>query len=149
MIWRFLLGIVGIIGLMQPAQANDFRESSFGLQWQHRLVVVFDDGAMFQAQKDELTEAAFEWLDRDLVLIGVSGASVHTIDHQGQLSAAQIAAIKTLDVKTLRDRYPGPVILIGKDGGVKLRQDHPITNADLFSTIDVMPMRRREMSSTP
>ena len=37
------------------------------------------------------------------------------------------------------------VVLIGKDGGVKLRQEEPISVADLFALIDSMPMRKQEM----
>jgi len=36
-------------------------------------------------------------------------------------------------------------LLIGKDGGVKLKSDAPISNEKLFETIDAMPMRQREM----
>jgi hypothetical protein len=50
---------------------------------------------------------------------------------------------------TLRQRYRLPsnafaVILIGKDGGIKLRQAQPIAAAELQDTIDAMPMRRGE-----
>ena len=37
------------------------------------------------------------------------------------------------------------VILVGLDGGIKLRQDQPVTTDELFSLIDSMPMRQREM----
>ena len=37
------------------------------------------------------------------------------------------------------------VLLVGKDGGVKLRQGQPVTAETLFAKIDAMPMRRREM----
>ena len=37
------------------------------------------------------------------------------------------------------------VLLIGKDGGVKLRSDVPLTADRIFATIDSMPMRQREM----
>lgn len=36
-------------------------------------------------------------------------------------------------------------VLIGKDGGVKELSRHPISPADLFGTVDKMPMRREEM----
>lgn len=36
-------------------------------------------------------------------------------------------------------------VLIGRDGGVKLRSDEPVTPEDLFQLMDSMPMRRREM----
>lgn len=54
------------------------------------------------------------------------------------------------DQGRLRRRYgvaPGrfAVLLIGKDGGVKLRSDAPLTARTLFDAIDAMPMRRAEM----
>jgi hypothetical protein len=36
-------------------------------------------------------------------------------------------------------------VLIGKDGGVKEKSSRPISPADLFGTVDKMPMRRAEM----
>ena len=36
------------------------------------------------------------------------------------------------------------VVLIGKDGGVKLNQLRPLAPADLFGTVDKMPMRQQE-----
>ena len=36
-------------------------------------------------------------------------------------------------------------ILIGKDGGEKLRSSSPVDNQKLYSLIDQMPMRRDEM----
>ena len=38
------------------------------------------------------------------------------------------------------------VLLVGKDGGVKLRSDRPVRAEDLFALIDTMPMRRQEMT---
>jgi hypothetical protein len=38
------------------------------------------------------------------------------------------------------------IILIGLDGGVKLRASEFITSQKLFATIDVMPMRREEIN---
>jgi hypothetical protein len=37
------------------------------------------------------------------------------------------------------------VVLIGKDGGEKLRRATPIAPAELFSLVDSMPMRQAEM----
>jgi len=38
------------------------------------------------------------------------------------------------------------IILIGLDGGIKLRQSHFLSHESLFATIDVMPMRRQELN---
>ena len=37
------------------------------------------------------------------------------------------------------------VLLIGRDGGVKLRSGTPLTTGTLFDAIDAMPMRQAEM----
>ena len=37
------------------------------------------------------------------------------------------------------------VVLIGRDGGEKLRSAEPVTVEELFGKIDGMPMRRREL----
>ena len=37
------------------------------------------------------------------------------------------------------------VLLVGLDGGIKLRQDQLVTTDKLFNLIDSMPMRQREM----
>ena len=37
------------------------------------------------------------------------------------------------------------VVLIGKDGGEKLRRTTPLSSEELFAIVDAMPMRRAEM----
>lgn len=39
------------------------------------------------------------------------------------------------------------ILLIGLDGGVKLRQDEAIETGALFALIDAMPMRRQELNN--
>jgi hypothetical protein len=41
------------------------------------------------------------------------------------------------------------VVLIGKDGGEKLRQGTPLAPAELFALVDAMPMRQAEMRERP
>jgi hypothetical protein len=36
-------------------------------------------------------------------------------------------------------------VLIGKDGGEKLRRTTPLSPEELFAIVDAMPMRRAEM----
>ena len=40
-------------------------------------------------------------------------------------------------------------ILVGKDGGVKLRQNAQVKLNDIFALIDAMPMRQEEMRQKP
>jgi hypothetical protein len=67
---------------------------------------------------------------RDLVLLEAVG------------DGAQARALRKalgLDAKTFA------AVLVGKDGGAKLRAAHPLDAAALFPVIDAMPMRREEM----
>lgn len=103
------------------------------------------------------------WQQR-LVLIGAPTASQPELLRQQALLAAASAGLAERDVRVLAVPYdqlsPADrrcwqqlgqslgsfvVVLIGKDGGVKRTSSHPLAPADLFSTIDQMPMRRQEM----
>lgn len=102
--------------------------------------------------------------DRRRLLVFASGAASTALATQRRLLAGDAAALRERDLdvvedvvdagggSALRRRYaiaPGQfaVLLIGKDGGVKLRSDTPIAAARLTATIDTMPMRRDEMTT--
>jgi hypothetical protein len=80
-------------------------------------------------------------VDRDLLIFhilesGESRLGDSLIDHQSAAS--------------LRNRFsvnPGQflVVLIGKDGGEKLRRGGEVDITEIFSLIDSMPMRQREI----
>lgn len=44
---------------------------------------------------------------------------------------------------------PFTVILVGKDGGDKLKSSTPVSLTKLYDTIDAMPMRQSEMKRYP
>ena len=114
-----------------------------GYRWQNRLLLVFApdaDSALYHRQQEMLLVAECGLNERDMVIIFVIRDAVST---KGR-PAAPVAAVD------LRDAYgvlphEFRVVLIGKDGGVKLRQEEPISAADLFALIDSMPMRKQEM----
>lgn len=45
----------------------------------------------------------------------------------------------------IADKEAFVVVLVGKDGGEKMRATKPVTTAELFGIIDAMPMRQWEM----
>ncbi|MEO1019351.1 MAG: DUF4174 domain-containing protein, partial [Pseudomonadota bacterium] len=58
--------------------------------------------------------------------------------------------VTSLSAADLRDAFGVEnsdfrVLLIGKDGGVKLRSNEWVSAHEVFALIDTMPMRRREM----
>ena len=98
--------------------------------WTHRPVVVFADtpaDPRFIEQIDLLVARADALLDRDVVVIA-------------DTDPATTSPLR----RKLRPRG-FMLVLIGKDGGVKLRKPFPWDVRELSRTIDKMPMRQREI----
>lgn len=94
------------------------------LRWQARPVVVLGPDGQVAAQIASLQAEAPALAERDVILL---------TDGPGA------AALRTGDDTGFR------VLLIGKDGGVKLARDQAVAPAEIIALIDSMPMRRREM----
>jgi hypothetical protein len=116
----------------------------------YRPLLVFAPSAgdaRLAAQREALDSAADDMMDRDVllvpVLVGGAGGFVAPLDAPYVvLGAAEMA-----DVRRRFGVAAGSfrVVLLGKDGGVKLRSSEPLAVDRLDSLIDGMPMRRLEM----
>ncbi|NSY38557.1 DUF4174 domain-containing protein [Leisingera sp. ANG59] len=112
--------------LIQPGYDVELEE----FQWTHRPVVVFADSPedpRFHEQMERLMEGIEALKTRDVVV----------------LTDTDPAAKSALRRK-LRPRG-FMLVLVGKDGGVKLRKPHPWTVRELSRTIDKFPERLREV----
>ena len=76
------------------------------------------------------------------------------LDHQADALRERDVVVQDLTPEVARRHRPelgvGPrvtfeVLLVGKDGGVKLRRDEPVAASEIIALIDTMPMRRNEM----
>lgn len=105
------------------------------LQWQHRLLVIRVGGALTQATARRALDAAQAATgERHLVWFITDGAAVQS--NLGRAVAPSALAA-----------YPTPgVVLIGKDGGVKRRQQ-ALDLPAVFARIDRMPMRQAEAAA--
>ena len=125
------------------AQALDTAELMNELSWKKRVVLVFAPGSQdsgLQQQEAELATDRAGMSERDMTVIRVladGGMSVDGVRHD------DTAASYYQRFGIHRDEFK--VVLVGKDGGVKLERDSPVTTTELFSLIDSMPMRRDEM----
>lgn len=129
-----------IVFLLFPVQ-NDFLTE---LEWNNRVILLFapsfPDGSV-DNQLSSLKEDKAGLNERDLRVFVIDEEGVETMEGQRVINA---------NVEALRAQYNAgkaafTFILIGKDGGVKLREKYLVDNQKLFSLIDSMPMRRREM----
>jgi hypothetical protein len=109
-------------------------------RWQQRVLLVAAPSAghaEFQCQKKLLASSAAGLTTRDFLVLDVLYDQLSPADQQ--FLARKIGI-----------RPPAfAAVLIGKDGGVKLRSAQPIAPQALFATVDQMPMRRAEMQRTP
>ena len=129
------------IFLFLPAKSETDSMNTY--LWQNRpLVILVPDAQddLLVSQREALAGRAADLKDRDMVIIEVIGNKL-TVDG---------ATAPKLTAEHLRRRLNAQAhltetILIGKDGGVKLRRPAPISAGTLFQTIDAMPMRRQEM----
>ncbi|MEP1200969.1 MULTISPECIES: DUF4174 domain-containing protein [unclassified Tateyamaria] len=98
--------------------------------WEKRPIIIFADSPAdpnFGQQIEYLETRAQELLDRDVIVLTDT-------DPSGD------SALRT----KLRPRG-FMLVLIGKDGGVKLRKPYPWDVRQLMRSIDSMPMRQREI----
>ena len=112
--------------------------------WSHRLIVVFsataDDSRRLRLDQT-ISAAEAEIAERDLRIIRVSPDAPVTIDNTRVANAAAAEIYRSFDV----DPEHFSVILIGKDGGVKMKTDSLPGLSEIFDLIDSMPMRQLEM----
>lgn len=112
--------------MIQPAGESDLSE----FLWTKRPVVVFADSPAdprFTEQIERLSEDLDMLIDRDVVI----------------LTDTDPAAASPLRQK-LRPRG-FMLVLVGKDGGVKLRKPSPWTVREITRSIDKTPERQREI----
>lgn len=91
---------------------------------------------------------ADELRERNVLLVLVSKG-----DFAGHARDLPSVPLSEDENKRLRQRFKVSdgefaVILVGKDGGEKLRRARPVLSSELNATIDAMPMRKREMAGT-
>ncbi len=123
--------------------ASDADRLMSGLTWEKRVLLVFapaDDHAERQHQR-VLLDAVEGGLDeRHMTVIEAYADDRLALDGQFlDISSGAFYDRFGVDGDDFR------VILVGKDGSVKLERNQAVDSGDLFALIDSMPMRRYEM----
>ena len=128
--------------LSNPGETTPMDLTQF--QWKNRLLFLFapdSNHPFYKHLQSQIMEQKSEVEDRDMVVFSVLA--------QGP-SQMNTTAINHQQADSIRDRFVIPpnafsLILIGKDGGIKLKRNDPVDLAEVFELIDSMPMRRNEM----
>ena len=138
---RFMLAApLLLLGLLlctaQTSRPKPLEQTLRECRWKKRVFLLAApaaDQADFKAQKALLNAEKAGMAARDFIVVEVlynqlSDADQQFLTKKIGVSPPQFAAV-----------------LIGKDGGVKAKSSRPIPPANLFGTVDKMPMRQAEM----
>ena len=143
MMRNLLLCFLALISFSACAKGG-VKEMMEAYLWQKRVLVIFSpsvENPDFQQQNEMLSTVQAGLNERDMVIWRI------VADHSVSIDGARKAQLGTPRFyryfKTDENAYT--VILLGKDGEEKLRQYETVSEASLFSLIDAMPMRQREM----
>ena len=136
-----------IICLMSNANRLHAVETPMDLsqfQWKNRLLFLFAperSHPLFDALQKSIAIEQAEVADRDLVVFEILESGPSRMD---------MTDLDPQVAQSLRDKLEVPrgrfsIILVGKDGGIKLNRQEQTRLEDIFGLIDSMPMRREEM----
>jgi hypothetical protein len=113
-------------------------------QWKNRLLFLFAGDAsdpFFKNLQNQIMAQKAEVDDRDLI--------VFELPLQGPARMGT-EPLDRKEADSIRNHFAIPgntfsLILVGKDGGIKLKREDRVDLSDVFGLIDSMPMRQREM----
>jgi len=131
-----ILSLLALLGLniLNAQELSDFR-------WQYRILLLMDpEGSPKCTQQlRSMQEHTREMQKRDLLLFIYDGKSL--LDERKKRTPLGVKGVPS-------PTFEG-VILIEKDGGVKLRKPFPVAPAYIFERIDALPMREALIPHRP
>ena len=135
-IFTFLLGFTSLV-LAQP----DKKINIENYLWKNRPILVCapsNTDSSFQAAQKQLEMYKEDIVERHIVIIDLFE------ENKGE-SKSWKNSVQALRKKYNVEKGKLTLILIGKDGGEKMRQIGSIDLQSIFKRIDSMPMRQNEM----
>ncbi len=134
---RILLILLMLLSPSAWSEAMQSLHSLSELKWKNRLILI-DAGNDIDTYQHELSQLDAEINDRDIVWFLLNQSSLST-NYTGRVTDNL-----TKEVRQKLQHHNSSVLLMGKDGGVKTTQTQLRLNV-IFSEIDSMPMRQREL----
>ena len=113
-------------------------------QWKNRLLFIFaEDGShpLFKDLQSQIVSQKAEIDDRDLIVFEVPAHGPARMNN---------SPLDRKEADSIRTHFDIPsntfsLVLVGKDGGIKLKREDRVDLSDVFGLIDSMPMRQNEM----
>lgn len=139
-----LLYILIIALITNDAISQDLKKH----QWKNRVVLIMsknEDSKPYPQQIAQLVRLPKELKERKILIYEVLPRQYRIKNYLNKEKRS-----KWISSSLLYEQYGNKeggfqVVLIGLDGGVKLKSSNLLKVSELFATIDSMPMRRAEM----
>lgn len=138
-IQKIFVSILILFTVSASMEAQNIRQH----EWNNRLLLILSNEnskSLYQEQVDLLKENAEGLEERKMIIY-----TIMPDKYKKGLFSDSWKESTDLNDRFRQKNTDFEVILIGLDGGVKLRQTDVLRIEKLFSTIDAMPMRQREM----
>ena len=116
--------------------------------WKNRILIIRTNSIESQKylqQLENLKDSEDGLMDRKLVIYQFIKNEFYVIDFKNEKNGKSGKTSVEFEKKYFQKDKDFEVILIGLDGGIKLRQTEVLKKRDLYKTIDKMPMRRNEI----
>ena len=117
-------------------------------EWKDRILIVkaeSEASRTYQIQIEELKNSSAGLKERKLLVYQVIGNKYELIDYGNPGIIASGDVSNKINENILNKNIPFEIILIGLDGGIKLKKSDIIRKEELFNIIDSMPMRSSEL----
>ena len=132
---RFLIILLPFLILI-PTKSN--AQSLSDYKWKNRIILLMDsESETLKEQLALLKDRQNELRERDLLIFRYAKGKLLDIDGNAT----------PLDVKSVPYKDYDGLLLLGKDGDVKLKKEFIVPPEEIFELIDSMPMRRAEMKN--
>lgn len=134
--WQLAIILISISAMGQNLESY---------KWENRILLLKDVQYNSSKLQEQLTalQADPETLeDRDLLIFILTDEAVFD-PSQRKVNLQSHLIIEEYGLKNFQG-----LILLGKDGGTKLKQSFVVSPMDIFNLIDSMPMRRAEIESS-
>jgi len=141
-ILKTLFLIVGFLSVKSNGQdLNDHN-------WKNRVLIVKtlnSDSEKFNEQLNEFKNSNLELKERKIVLYKIVQDEFSSINFitNDSVNSRKVSEITTQNILYQKEDFE--VILVGLDGGLKLKQGDVLLKEELFRIIDSMPMRKNEI----
>ena len=142
------ISIFGLLSMLSVWNCADAQHPFHQHEWEHRLLLLITNSVEnkdYQEQVNQFENDLGGLNDRNIIVYTITPKYYQSVDFSDDENRTYKQSGKLY--QKLHQQNSFEVVLIGYDGGEKIRQSKVLSMPTLFSTIDKMVIRQREMQT--